>query len=233
MRSAFRLKTVNMKNLISKILLALMVLLFAGCGEWVDPKDLVSGNAKPDSGSDSPGNEAELITYKVGDYYNVNGKQGVVFWVDETGQHGKIVSLTESTSALKWSSDESEQKRLIGAYDENNGANNMAKVKQISGWKSKYPAFEWCADLGEGWYLPAINELELFILDQSVHDAVNQTLETKGVKLSNIGAYWSSTESDDQLSTGHFCAWRVLMLSGFTYSDDKNFNFYVRAVSAF
>ena len=231
MRSVFRLKTVNMKNLISKILLALMVLLFAGCGEWVDPKDLVSGNAKPDSGSDSPGNEAELITYKVGDYYNVNGKQGVVFWVDETGQHGKIVSLTESI--LQWASDETEQKRLIGAYDENNGANNMAKVKQILDWEPKYPAFKWCADLGEGWYLPAIEELKIFALDKSVHDAVNKTLATKGVELANIGDsrwYWSSTES---VSTGHFCAWRVGMNGGYTGIDDKYDTNYVRAVSAF
>ena len=210
-----------------------MVLLFAGCGEWVDPKDLVSGNAKPDSGSDSPGNEAELITYKVGDYYNVNGKQGVVFWVDKTGQHGKIVSLTESTSSLQWSSDEAEQKRLIGADDVNNGANNMAVVKQIADWQSKYPAFEWCADLGEGWYLPAIEELKIFTLDESVHDAVNKTLATKGVELANIGAYWSSTESDYQFSTGRFCAWGVDVYSGRTANFSKfNYN-YVRAVSAF
>ena len=175
-----------------------------------------------------------VATYKVGDYYNVNGKQGVVFWVDETGQHGKIVSLTESR--LQWASDETEQKRLIGADDENDGANNMAVVKQIADWQSKYPAFKWCADLGEGWYLPAINELELFTLDQSVHDAVNQTLETKGVKLSNIGDsywYWSSTESDYQLSTGFFCAWSVNMFNGYTTSNSKlNFD-YVRAVAAF
>ena len=179
--------------------------------------------------SSSSGSQA----YKVGDYYNVNGKQGVVFWVDETGKHGKIVSLTESR--LQWASDETEQKRLIGADDENNGANNMAVVKQIADWQSKYPAFKWCADLGEGWYLPAINELELFILDQSVHDAVNQTLETKGVKLSNIGDlnyYWSSTEYDGQYMS-EFCAWYVSMIDGYTYNYRKSYDAFVRAVSAF
>ena len=172
-------------------------------------------------------------TYKVGDYYNVNGKQGVVFWVDETGKHGKIVSLTESR--LQWASDETEQKRLIGADDENDGANNMAVVKQIADWQSKYPAFKWCADLGEGWYLPAINELELFILDQSVHDAVNQTLETKGVKLSNIGDlnyYWSSTEDDGQYMS-EFCAWYVYSYDGSTNFNFKYFMNCVRAVAAF
>ena len=40
--------------------------------------------------------------YKVGDYYNENGRAGVVFQVDETGQHGKIVSLNEPNKLLIW-----------------------------------------------------------------------------------------------------------------------------------
>ena len=153
-------------------ILTLSLLAFVGCGELVENfADYVNGTLAPGG------------KYRVGDYYNVNGKKGVVFWVDETGRHGKIVSLTESSNGLQWSSDTNEQKRLIGADDTNNGANNMAKVKQISGWESKYPAFKWCADLGEGWYLPAINELRLFTLNASVNDAVNQTLAIKGKKI--------------------------------------------------
>ncbi len=34
-------------------------------------------------------------TWKVGDYYDVNGKQGVVFTVTPDGKHGKMVSLNE------------------------------------------------------------------------------------------------------------------------------------------
>ena len=174
-------------------------------------------------------------SYKVGDYYNDGKKEGIVFWVDESGTHGKIVSLTESTSKLQWSSDEYEQKRLIGADSKSDGAKNMAVVKQIPDWQSKYPAFKWCADLGEGWYLPAIDELKLFTLDQSVHDAVNQTLETKGKKLSSKGVilwYWSSTELDDQLLGGPF-AWIVFMHRGTTSTMTKYGDFSVRAVSAF
>ena len=174
--------------------------------------------------------------YKVGDYYNENGKEGVVFWVDETGQHGKIVSLTESKTGLRWASVESEQERLIGADDKKNGANNMAKVRQIYDWQSKYPAFKWCTDLGEGWYLPAIEELKLFTLDNTVRNAVNQTLATKGgTKITDIGTthwYWSSTESDHKYE-GMFCAWGVLMSLDFTGSVNKGNYSYVRAVSAF
>ncbi len=175
--------------------------------------------------------------YKVGDYYNENGKEGVVFWVDSSGKHGKIVSLTESSGKLQWSSDDYEQKRLIGADDKNDGSKNMAKVKQISGWESKYPAFAWCAKQGVGWYLPAIEELKLFTLNKSVHNAVNQTLASKGKKLANIGDshwYWSSTEHNYQYPSGRFCAWYVRMYNGFTYDINKYYgDYYVRAVSAF
>ena len=175
-------------------------------------------------------------TYKVGDYYNDGKKEGVIFWIDPSGKHGKIVSLTESKSVLQWSSDNAEQKRLIGVDDKSDGAKNMAKVKQISGWESKYPAFKWCADLGEGWYLPAIEELKLFTLNTSVHYAVNQTLETKGKKLANKGDsrwYWSSTERDFKFRSGEFCAWVVSMYSGNSYYYSKYDVNYVRAVSAF
>lgn len=216
-------------------ILTLSLLSFVGCGELVENfADYVNGTLAPGGSGNNENTgttESTQVVYKVGDYYNVNGKEGVVLWVDETGRHGKIVSLTEPSNILQWSSDTNEQKRLIGADDENNGANNMAVVKQISGWESKYPAFKWCADLGEGWYLPAIKELELFTLNTSVYDAVNQTLAIKGKKI-NSTWYWSSTEYNHQ-SSGGFCAWRVLMGGGYTSLNDKNYYYCVRAVSAF
>lgn len=177
--------------------------------------------------------ESEKVTktYKVGDYYDDGTKQGVVFEVTADGRHGKIVSLKESSRGLQWVLDKSEQKRLIGADDKHNGANNMTKVKQIKGWRYKYPAFAWCVNLGEGWYLPAIEELKKFTLDSAIHDAVNRTLASKGTKLANEGDYrwyWSSTESTNVL-----CAWGVSMHGGNTYGYGKNSDGYVRAVSAF
>jgi hypothetical protein len=40
--------------------------------------------------------------YKVGSYYNVDGKKGVVFEVSEDGLSGKIISLTEPSYQLDW-----------------------------------------------------------------------------------------------------------------------------------
>ena len=168
---------------------------------------------------------APAKTYKVGDYYNDGVREGVVFEVSADGRHGKIVSMMQSADELQWSSDSIEQKRLVGADSETDGAYNMAKVKAISGWRDKYPVFKWCADLGEGWYLPSKEELLTIYKNK---DKLNLKLTDK-----LIGWYWSSTEDNCKDIFGDFCAWSVAMLSGDTYRSIKRSKRYVRAVSAF
>lgn len=169
-------------------------------------------------------------TYQVGDYYDDGTKQGVVFEVSEDGRHGKIVSLRQSEQ--RWCSEAEYRKGIkTGATDQANGMTNHRIIEQIDNWRNKYPAFAWCADLGEGWYLPAIEESKKILLDDVVHDKVNRTLQKlKAPKLFARGEWelsWSSTES------GEFCAWSVYMIVGDT-DDNYKFNLdYVRAVSAF
>ena len=179
-------------------------------------KCIVTGNVKP---------------YKVGDYYNENGKEGVVFEVDETGLHGKIVGMKQSKEDLRWcTKEEFARKIVIGATDDNDGMTNMQTIMQIPDWQAKFPAFVWCAAQGDGWYLPAINELKKFTLDASVHDAVNNTLMQKcGDLLFNIGEnqwYWSSSETRRSFAN------LVGMNLGVCQSI-KHYYFYVRAVSTF
>jgi hypothetical protein len=142
--------------------------------------------------------------------------------------------MTESTEPLYWSSDYAGQ---IGADSETDGAANMEKEKALPGWQSKYPAFKWCADLGEGWYLPSIEELKVFTLNTAIHDAVNRTLIARGgTKLYDKGErgwYWSSTEDNRPDIFGEFCAWFVRMYDGYTNGTIKSYDGYVRAVSAF
>ena len=133
--------------------------------------------------------------------------------------------MTQSASTLQWSSDETEQKRFVGADNQTDGAVNMAIIKAISGWESKYPAFKWCAGLGEGWYLPAKQELLTIYSNKGV---VNANLV---YKLSSW--YWSSTEYDYHDSDGVFRARTVSMYDGTTVNRIKGVNYSVRAVSAF
>ena len=167
--------------------------------------------------------------YKVGDYYDDGTKQGVVFYVDATGQHGKIVSLDRVTK--QWCTHAQYNKGIVeGASSESDGKANTDKVMSRSD-SAEYPPFVWCRAKGKDWYLPAIDELKLLLLDNSVRQAVNRTLKERwGVALSDIGEYdwyWSSTEED------WGCTWLVDMYDGYTLSSYKKLNGYVRAVSAF
>lgn len=158
-------------------------------------------------------------TYRVGDYYNENGKEGIVFWVDETGEHGKIVGMKEAAD-LWWDSDP----KLFGTNNEFDGMKNHDRIKKQKGLQDKNPALAWCTNLGEGWYLPAIEELKIFTLNNEIHDAVNRGLLQYGGKiLANKGDkcwYWSSTECNSKTidrdglklkSSCKFYAWGVRM----------------------
>ena len=133
-------------------------------------------------------------TWKVGDYYNVDGKEGVVFWVDKTGRHGKIVSLDETelqwftgvgSRKIIWCSTDAVFKEQPVAVDLVDGMLNLKAVMGNYLWREEYPAFAWCADHGDGWYLPAINELSQLI---SVKNKLKRKIN---------GEYWSSTEDQD------------------------------------
>lgn len=125
--------------------------------------------------------------WKVGDYYDVDGKQGVVFDVTPDGKHGKIVCLRE-LGKFRW---------------------GIAK--------------SWCAELGTGWYLPSIDELESMYKAKS---KINPTLLAVGDPLGDR-YYWSSTEQDG------YSACLVSMFNGYTGSRSKFGDYCVRAVSAF
>ena len=162
----------------------------------------------------------QIKVYKVGDYYNENGKEGVVFEVTDRGRHGKIVSMTQSSETLQWRSDKVEKKTLIGAVSKTNGAANMAVVMSIPNWGSKYPAFKWCAELGKDWYLPAKEELlTIYRRKEMLNSQLDEKIDGE--------LTWSSTEYND------LCAWGVYMNDGLNGNLIKSNLSYVRAVSAF
>ena len=169
--------------------------------------------------------DVKKLTYKVGDYYDDGTKQGVVFYVDATGQHGKIVSLDQVME--QWCTNAQYDKGIVvGASSESDGKANTEKVMSRSD-SAEYPPFVWCRAKGKDWYLPAFEELKLLY---SVRDTINPTLFWQGGNTLS-GLYWSSTEYDEYINKNR--AWFVHMRTGHTdYYSKSGFN-YVRAVSAF
>lgn len=124
--------------------------------------------------------------WSVGDYYEVGSVKGVVVWVDESKEHGKIISLDEKVDI--WATGGYN----TGAKSEEDGKGNTDKVKDINAELSAFPAFKWCVAHGEGWYFPAIQEVYYFL---NAKATVNPTLEAHNGTIVN-DAYWSSTEGD-------------------------------------
>lgn len=166
--------------------------------------------------------------YYVGDYYNDGEKEGVVIAVWDNGRHGKILSTVEPTEDLLWAV---EGAPLTNATNKDDGRRNMTTIKGIDNWQSLYPAFKWCAEQGEGWYLPSIEELAQLLLNTPILEAVNKTLVRKQAtplpSAEEGGWYWSSTEIDQTN------AWSVRMVNKYIFQDDKSYDYSIRAVSRF
>ena len=135
-------------------------------------------------------------TYHIGDFYNENGKTGVVFEVSADGKHGKIIDLREEL--LMWCTDNQYDKGIfVGASSDSDGKSNTDNVMSRSDSR-EFPAFTWCRELGNEWYLPAKEELLTIVRNL---DTINITLKANNSKELSY-AYWSSTETsrDDKLA---------------------------------
>lgn len=128
--------------------------------------------------------------YKIGDLYEQGQTRGIVYYVDRSGQHGKIVSIDEFFG--NWCSKEY-QEVLIGATDNRDGLKNIGVIQSIPNWREKFSLFSQCVNLGRGWYVPSKEEL---IQVGKQFKKINYTLSMYGYKLLT-GNYYSSTEVNE------------------------------------
>jgi len=130
--------------------------------------------------------------YVIGEYYNKNGVQGIVYFVNaQDSTKGMIVSLDETT--CMWAKDSATAAIKTDAIDVNDGVKNMTKIK--GNGIANHPAADWCdKKAGGGWYLPAQNELwDLALVCLQLQDSL---VAYQGTKLDALGGeYWSSTQT--------------------------------------
>lgn len=83
-------------------------------------------------------------------------EDGVLFWISEDGKTGKVVAGPRAEGAA---AKVSESKTSVdGASSKDDGLFNTDAVKAVDPTFATHPAFKFCADMGEGWYLPALRE---------------------------------------------------------------------------
>lgn len=110
--------------------------------------------------------------FKIMETYSEGGKVvGVVFWVSDDGMSAKIVSLNRSEK-IAWAVNGSSAATTLieAAVDKADGSVNTAAIREfVKDSPADVPALAYLDALGEGWYWPAINEL------QSLFEAYNGT----------------------------------------------------------
>lgn len=170
-----------------------------------------TGSAASRSESTTAVETLPLREYAIGELYDVNGVKGVVCQLSEDRRHGLIISLEELY--LPWSVFRKPELRTVGADHRTDGRVNMQTVARYIeennlSWED-FPAFKWCREQGEGWYLPAIDELltighnynggSRLHNDRRARNAFNGTLkEAGGERMDRMVYYFSSTEIDDK-----------------------------------
>ncbi len=169
-------------------------------------------------------------TYSVGDF----AQGGVVFWVDETGQHGLVCAKQDHSARVRWyaGTDTYTMARGDGPYA---GEMNTAIIIANQGYGDggTYAA-RVCNEMEvtEGgktyadWYLPSIEELFLMCMNQAIIDS--SAIANGGSAFKTMGGeYWSSTEVDDEEAR-----W-LHMSSGMQLTVDKYNSFWMRPVRRF
>lgn len=148
---------------------------------------------------------------------------GIVFWLDESGEHGLVAAEMDQSPAMRWGAgtDGVTRARGRGPYaGEMNTAIIISSQVAIgddgANFAAQFCADQWMNGFGD-WYLPSRDEL--FMMLDRLH------LEGLGNFLGNY--YWSSTEYSD------CCAWGRNFNTGSSTTSGKNNLHYVRAIRAF
>lgn len=140
--------------------------------------------------------------YAIGDLYDKDGVQGVVFRVPTAEKPGLIISLTESQQA--WSN---ENVWVNCGFAK--GEFNCEMIYMQENWEEKYPAAKWCYDLGDGWFLPSDSEFAEFWLafngalngDNKDKQEIFNSKFTDEIFVGNT--YWTSNEISEDMATAY------------------------------
>lgn len=166
--------------------------------------------------------------------FSSSGKtaMGVVFYVDNTGEHGWAMHLQDQGTDVQWSpigqyadipmlTNYSEPRDAIMDLD---GYSNTQNIRN-AGPATQYPA-AYAVDFANGWYLPALGQIRLIFSEMVTLNTSLQVVGGTQFPMNNYYYYWSSTEESSPF------AWNV-SYGGSMGSYGKGFNHRVRSIRNF
>jgi len=156
------------------------------------------------------------VELHLGDYY----KGGIIFYLDETEQHGLIAAETDLVYSFQDKFDWGSTTQLIGADSEDDGRNNTEIMMQYSSGTSAGAPFKNLVIKGySDWYIPAKNQLILLKTNANYLQGWHTN--------SDEAKYWSSTE----LSLDKAYALNMVALMGTTVT--KHYAYRIRPIREF
>lgn len=109
----------------------------------------------------------QIQNVKKGDIIDINGVKGIVFHVDETGEHGTLMSVKAFRSNKHLYCLKSSLLKGIDLTSDKDGKANTNHLFNAANARknslANYPVFQWCNSLGKGWYIPAVEQLRTFV----------------------------------------------------------------------
>jgi len=138
--------------------------------------------------------------YKIGDFAH----GGIVFWVDETKQHGLVCATEDQSTATKWFAGTfgKTYARGNGLFAGKSNTTLIISTQVFLGDDDTTYAARICNELGVvannvlygDWYLPSVFELKL--ISQNLATINSAAINNGGSALIN-SFYWSSTEASN------------------------------------
>ncbi len=205
------------------------VLKTDGSGNYTRVNQTIDTNTEYTGEDDIEVTGTVISEYQVGDF----AQGGIVFWLDETGEHG-LVCAKSNLGRIRWYAGTygTTQAKGDGPYAGEANTLIIIAAQEALGDDDGMYAARICNELQitEGgktygdWYLPSRDELNEMYLNKATIDA---TALANGGSGFAIGTYWSSTEY------GNDYAWNQTFYNGYQFKYSKYVNYYVRAVRAF
>lgn len=173
---------------------------------------------------------SSTTTYAVGDF----AQGGIVFWVDETGEHGLVCTKFDLGTEIRWyaGTNGNTQAKGDGPFSGETNTKIIISSQVAIGDDGSTYAARMCNELQvtEGgktygdWYLPSKEELYIMYLNKTTIDAT--ATSNGGTSLGN--GHWSSTEATSST------AWLQSFVSGAQVAINKSITCdNLRAIRAF
>jgi hypothetical protein len=169
---------------------------------------------KPDTSfNNASSSDKSTTAFTIGEHFG----GGIIFFIDNTGQHGLIAAATDQGTGIRWNNGKNVITNATG-IKVGTGKANTNKIVNVQGKTGTYAALVCYQHAHNGfsdWYLPSKNELNLLFQQRNVVGGFSAT------------NYWSSSE------TSQGKAWDQEFGGGFQFKDSKSFTLNVRAIRSF